>query len=139
MKKILLILTVSIFTFSFSQQNNTNIKVEVNKNQIEKVYPKGLDRFEKDLAGNLQYTANEYQVLGDFKLNFTVDKNGKISDIKISPEVFDTSFEKEVKRDISRMAKHFASAQKENISVDLSFSRGYNPLDSRINYASSNK
>lgn len=133
MKKLLSIFAISIFTFSFSQQNNTNVEVKVNKDQIEKIYPKGFDKFKQDLAGNLQYTANNYQVLGNFKLDFTVDNNGKISDLKISPTVFDTSFEREIKRDVSRMAKKFTTVEKENISVNLNFSRGYRSFDDRVN------
>lgn len=133
MKKLLSIFAISIFTFSFSQQNNTNVEVKVNKDQIEKIYPKGFNKFKQDLAGNLQYTANNYQVLGNFKLDFTVDNNGKISDLKISPTVFDTSFEREIKRDVSRMAKNFTTVEKENISVNLNFSRGYRSFDDRVN------
>jgi hypothetical protein len=137
MKKTLSIIAISIFALSFSQRN-TNVEIKVDKDQIEKVYPKGLDKFKQDLAGNLQYTANEYQVLGNFKLNFNVEKDGEISAIKISPKVFDVSFERQVRRDVSRMAKHFASGQKENVSVDLSFSRRYNSFDERARFTASN-
>lgn len=136
MKKIISILAVLVFAFSYSQVNNTNVEIRANKDQIEKVYPKGLDKFKEDLSSNLQFTANDFQVLGNFKLDFNVNENGEISDIKISPELFDKAFEREVKRDVSRMAKHFASNQKENISVNLSFSRGYKDKNERVHYAS---
>ena len=139
MKKIISILAVLIFAFSYSQVNNTNVEIKANKDQIEKVYPKGLDKFKEDLSSNLQFTANDFQVLGNFKLDFNVNENGEISDIKISPELFDKAFEREVKRDVSRMAKHFASNQKENISVNLSFSRGYKDKNERVHYASYNR
>jgi hypothetical protein len=136
MKKIISILAVLMFAFSYSQVNNTNVDIRADKDQIEKVYPKGLDKFKDDLSSNLQYTANDYQVLGNFKLDFSVNENGKISDIKISPKLFDETFEREVKRDVTRMAKNFASNQKENVSVNLSFSRGYEEKNERVRYAS---
>ncbi|WEK68683.1 MAG: hypothetical protein P0Y62_12565 [Candidatus Chryseobacterium colombiense] len=137
MKKILSVLAIVSFAFAFSQQ--TRIVIKADKNQIEKVYPNGLDEFKQNLAGNLQYTANDYQVLGDFKLDFSVDKNGAISDVKISPEVSDLTFAKEVKRDFLRMKNKFASGQKENISVGLSFSRDYRSFDERINLTANNR
>lgn len=137
MKKILSVLAIISFAFAFSQQ--TRIAIKADKDQIEKVYPNGLDEFKQNLAGNLQYTANDYQVLGDFKLDFSVDKNGDISDVKISPEVSDLTFAKEVKRDFLRMKNKFASGQKENISVGLSFSRDYRSFDERINLTANNR
>lgn len=85
MRKIISILAVLVFAFSYSQVNNTNVEIKANKDQIEKVYPKGLDKFKEDLSRNLQYTANDYQVLGNFKLDFSINENGKISDIKFLP------------------------------------------------------
>lgn len=125
------------FASAFSQQ--TKIDVKADKDQIEKVYPNGLDKFKQDLAGNLQYTANAYQVLGDFKLDFSVDEKGNISNVKIYPEIFDLTFEREVKRDFSRMKKQFTSGKKENVSVGLSFSRGYKSFDDRVNLTADNR
>lgn len=53
-----------------------------------------------------------FQVTGDFTWNFNVDEGGKISYIKLIPELFDKSFEREEKRDVLRMKKHFASNEK---------------------------
>lgn len=135
MKKIFSLLAITIFAFSFSQQNKTSIEIKTDKDKIEKVYSKGFEKFKNDLANNLQYTANSFQVLGDFKVNFTINENGKISDVKVFPELFDKSFENEVKRDVSRMQKHFSSNQKENISINLSFSRGYRDFNERVQFA----
>ena len=136
MKKIFSLLAVSIFAFSFSQQVKTNIELKTDKNKIEKIYKKGFEKFEDDLKGNLQYTANSFQVLGNFKVDLNIDESGKISDLKVFPELFDKSFEKEVKRDISRMQKHFSANRKENISLNLNFSRGYLDLNDRVQFAS---
>jgi len=137
MKKILSVIAMISFTFAFSQQ--TKIVIKADKDQIEKVYPKGLDEFKQNLAGNLQYTANDYQVLGDFKLDFSINENGEISDVKILPEISNLTFAKEVKRDLLRMKKKFASGQKENISVGLSFSRDYRSFDERVNLTANNR
>lgn len=138
MKKIFSVLAILIFALSFSQRNSTNIEVRVNKDQTDKIYKGGQDKFKKDLSDNLQYTANAFQVLGDFKLNFSVDENGEVSDVKLYPELFDKSFEREVKRDVSRMEKHFAKNQKQNISVNLNFSREVIPSDSRFAFINNN-
>jgi hypothetical protein len=137
MKKILSVIAIISFAFAFSQQ--TRIVIKADKDQIEKVYPNGFNEFKQNLAGNLQYTANDYQVLGDFKLDFSIDENGEISNVKILPEISDLSFAKEVKRDFLRMKKKFASGQKENISVGLSFSRDYRSFDERVNLTANNR
>lgn len=138
MKKTLSVLAVIIFAFAFCQRN-TQINISTNRNQIEKVYPKGFEAFKQNLTGNLQYTANNYQVLGDFKLSFTIDKKGEISDINILPAVDDLSFARAIKRDVLRMQKKFASGNKERILVDLSFSRDYKSIDDRVNFTSDDR
>lgn len=100
MKKLLSVLAIAVFTFSFSQ---TNVSVKSDKQQLEKVYNGGHAKFNKDLQNNLEHTANAFQALGDFKLNFSIDEDGKISDIKLFPQLFDQAFEREVKRDVLRM------------------------------------
>lgn len=122
MKKLLSVLAITVFTFSFSQ---TYVAVKSDKQQLEKVYNGGQAKFNKDLQNNLGHTANAFQALGDFKLNFSVDEDGKISDIKLFPQLFDQAFEREVKRDVMRMKKHFANNTNKKISVDLNFSRDY--------------
>jgi len=97
------------------------------------VYNGGQAKFNKDLQNNLEHTANAFQALGDFKLNFSIDKDGKVSDIKLFPQLFDQAFEREVKRDVMRMKKHFANNTNQKISVALNFSRDYR--DSEINRA----
>ncbi|MDF2933916.1 MAG: hypothetical protein K0R36_3247 [Chryseobacterium sp.] len=128
MKKIFSALAIMVFAFSFSQ---TSVSVKSDKMQLEKIYTGGQEKFDRDLQNNLEYTANSFQAIGDFKLNFIVDENGKISDIKLLPQLFDKSFEKEVKRDVMRMKKHFANNKKQNISVALNFSRDYRSSDDR--------
>ncbi|AYN00965.1 hypothetical protein [Chryseobacterium sp. 3008163] len=130
MKKLLSVLAIAVFTFSFSQ---TNVSVKSDKQQLEKVYNGGQAKFNKDLQNNLGHTANVFQALGDFKLNFSIDKDGKISDIKLFPQLFDQAFEREVKRDVLRMKKHFANNTNQKISVALNFSRDY--IDSGNNGA----
>ena len=120
MKKICSVLAIAIFAFSFSQ---TCVKITSDKAQLKKAYQGGQEKFDYDLANSLKITGGIFQVNGDFKLNFNVNENGNITDIKLLPELFDKSFEKEVKRDVLRMKKHFANNEKQNISVDLSFSR----------------
>lgn len=122
MKKLLSVLAIAVFTFSFSQ---TNVNVKSDKQQLEKLYDGGQAKFNKDLRDNLGYTANAFQALGDFKLNFSVDEDGKISNVKLLPELFDKSFEREVKRDVMRMKKHFTNNANQKISVALNFSREY--------------
>ncbi|MCU7617359.1 hypothetical protein NZ698_09120 [Chryseobacterium sp. PBS4-4] len=140
MKKLLSVLSIAVFTFSFSQ---TNVSVKSDKQQLEKVYNGGQVKFNKDLQNNLGHTANVFQALGDFKLNFSVDEDGKISNIKLLPELFDKSFEREVKRDVQRMKKHFANNTNQKISVALNFSREYRDSENtgalltNDNYASS--
>jgi len=140
MKKLLSALAFAVFTFSFSQ---TYVGVKSDKSQLENVYNGGQEKFNKDLQNNLGYTANVFQALGDFKLNFSVDEEGKISDIKLLPELFDKSFEREVKRDVMRMKKHFANNVNQKISVALNFSREYRDYQNsgalliNDNYASS--
>jgi hypothetical protein len=135
MRKLFSVLAISVFALSFSQQNNTNIKVTVDKSLSDKIYKGGQDKFKENLSDNLQYTANDFQVLGDYQLNFSVDENGKISDVKLYPELFDKSLEREMKRDLSRIGKHFVTDKKQNISVGLSFSREVWPQDSRGSFA----
>jgi len=130
MKKLLSVLAIAVFTFSFSQ---TNVSVKSDKQQLENVYNGGQAKFNKDLQNNLEHTANAFQALGDFKLNFSIDKDGKVSDIKLFPQLFDQAFEREVKRDVMRMKKHFANNTNQKISVALNFSRDYR--DSEINRA----
>lgn len=120
MKKIGLVLAITISAFSFSQ---TYVKVSSDKTQVEDTYKGGQEKFDSDLANNLQVTGGMFQVTGDFKLNFNIDEGGKISDIQLLPELFDKSFEREVKRDVLRMKRHFANNEKQKVSVDLSFSR----------------
>lgn len=122
MKKLLSVLAITVFTFSFSQ---TNVSVKSDKQQVENAYNGGQVKFNKDLRDNLGHTANAFQALGDFKLNFNVDEEGKISDIKLFPQLFDQAFEREVKRDVMRMKKHFANSTSQKISVALNFSRDY--------------
>ncbi|EJL73700.1 hypothetical protein [Chryseobacterium populi] len=128
MKKIFSVITISVFTLSYSQ---TYVKVTSDKNQLETVYAGGQQKFNTDLSDNLQYTGNAFQVNGDFKLNFNIDEDGKISEVKLLPELFDKSFEREVKRDLGRIKKHFVSNQKQNVSVSLSFSRDIPDHDGR--------
>lgn len=134
MKKIFSIIAISVFALSYSQ---TYVKVTSDKSQLETVYAGGQQKFNTDLSDNLQYTGNAFQVNGDFKLNFNIDENGKISDVKLLPELFDKSFEREVKRDLGRMKKHFVSNQKQNVSVGLSFSRDIPYNDGRAFLTSS--
>lgn len=134
MKKVLLLFTIVIFTFNFSQ-NNTVIEIKGDKNKIERIYPKGFADFKERLAGNLQYTANAYQVLGDFTVKFSISEKGKVSDVYILPKVSDQSFEKAVTRDISRMKKWFSSNdKKEDVLLNLNFSRDYKSVDDRVNF-----
>jgi hypothetical protein len=42
-------------------------------------------KFEYDLTNNLRYTANAFQANGDFTLNFKVNENGDITDVKLLP------------------------------------------------------
>lgn len=128
MKKIFSILAILFFALSFSQ---TYVKVISQKDQLEKSYKGGQDNFNKDLSSNLQQTGSLFQVTGDFKLNFKVDENGDISNVRVLPELFDNSFEREVKRDVLRMKKHFVSNQEQNVSVDLNFSRNIPDQDGR--------
>lgn len=132
MKKIFSVLAVLAFTFSFSQ---TLVKIKSDKNQLNGSYQGGQEKFDKDLAFNLQQTGNSFQVTGDFTLNFNVNEKGEVSDVKLLPAVFDQSFEREVKRDLVRMQKRFTKNKKENISLALSFSRNIPDQDGRINFA----
>jgi len=122
MKKLLSVLAIAVFTFSFSQ---TNVSVKSDQKQLETLYTGGQVKFNKDLRDNLVHTANVFQALGDFKLDFIVNEDGKISDIKLFPQLFDQAFEREIKRDVKRMTKHFANNTSQKISVALSFSRDY--------------
>lgn len=122
MKKLLSVLAIAVFTLSFSQ---TNVSVKSDAHQVEKVYDGGHAKFNKDLQDNLLHTANAFQALGDFKLNFIVGEDGKISDIKLFPQLFDQAFEREVKRDVMRMKKRFVNNTNQKISVALNFSRDY--------------
>ena len=136
MKKLLSVLALLVYTFSFSQ---TYVEVKSSKTQLEKVYKGGQKKFDRDLQNNLGYTANGFQAIGDFQLNFSVDEDGKISDIKLLPELFDKSFEREVKRDVGRMKKHFANNTNQNISVALNFSREIGGSDIRQAFMAQDK
>lgn len=129
MKKIFSVLAVTVFAFSFSQ---TYVNVSSAKNQVENVYKGGQEKFEYDLTNNLRYTANAFQANGNFTLNFKVNENGDITDVKLLPELYDKGFEREVKRDLGRMKKHFAVNQPKNVSVALSFGRDLKPSDGRL-------
>lgn len=129
MKKIFSVLALTVFAFSFSQ---TYVNVSSVKNQVENVYKGGQEKFEYDLTNNLRYTANSFQANGDFTLNFKVNENGDITDVKLLPELYDKGFEREVKRDLGRMKKHFAVNKPENVSVRLSFGRDLKPSDGRL-------
>lgn len=129
MKKIFSVLALTVFAFSFSQ---TYVNVSSVKNQVENVYKGGQEKFEYDLTNNLRYTANAFQANGDFTLNFKLNENGDITDVKLLPELYDKGFEREVKRDLGRMKKHFAVNKPENVSVRLSFGRDLKPSDGRL-------
>lgn len=133
MKKIMSVVAVLAFTFYFSQ---TFVKINSDKNQLNGIYQGGQEKFNKDLSFNLQQTGNSYQVTGDFILKFKVDENGEIADMKLLPELFDKTFEREVKRDLARVQKHFAKNKEENISLALNFSRNIPDQDGRINFTS---
>ncbi|WP_375181520.1 hypothetical protein [Chryseobacterium sp.] len=129
MKKIFSVLALTVFAFSFSQ---TYVNVSSVKNQVENVYKGGQEKFEYDLTNNLRYTANAFQANGDFTLNFKLNENGDITDVKLLPELYDKGFEREVKRDLGRMKKHFAVNKPKNVSVGLSFGRDLKPSDGRL-------
>ena len=132
MKKIISVLAVLAFTLSFSQ---TLVKIKSDKNVLDSAYKGGQGKFDKDLALNLQQTGNSFQVTGDFVLNFNVNEKGEISDVKLLPELFDKTFEIEVKRDLARVQKNFAKNKEENVSLALNFSRNIPDRDGRINFA----
>ncbi|KAA0127483.1 hypothetical protein FY557_12745 [Chryseobacterium sp. SN22] len=129
MKKLFSFLATGLFAFSFSQ---TYVKVSFDKNQIENIYKGGQKKFETDLSNNLRYTANTFQANGDFKLSFTISDKGEVANVKLLPELYDKSFEREVKRDIKRMKKYFAGSQNQEVSINLNFGRDLPPSDGRI-------
>ncbi|KMQ63411.1 hypothetical protein ACM40_00910 [Chryseobacterium sp. BLS98] len=132
MKKIISVLAVLAFTFSFSQ---TLVKIKSDKNVLNNVYKGGQEKFDKDLALNLQQTGNSFQVTGDFVLNFNVNEKGEVSDVKLLPELFEKTFEVEVKRDLARLQKNFTKNKEENISLALNFSRNIPDQDGRASLA----
>ncbi len=132
MKKIISVLAVLAFTFSFSQ---TLVKIKSDKNVLNSVYKGGQEKFDKDLALNLQQTGNSFQVTGDFILNFNVNEKGEVSDVKLLPELFEKTFEVEVKRDLARLQKNFTKNKGENISLALNFSRNIPDQDGRTSLA----
>lgn len=132
MKKIISVLAVLAFTFSFSQ---TLVKIKSDKNVLNSVYKGGQEKFDKDLALNLQQTGNSFQVTGDFVLNFNVNEKGEVSDVKLLPELFEKTFEVEVKRDLARLQKNFTKNKEENISLALNFSRNIPDQDGRASLA----
>ncbi|WP_146943975.1 hypothetical protein [Chryseobacterium hagamense] len=129
MKKLFSFLAMGLFTLSFSQ---TYVKVSFDKDQVETIYKGGQKKFETDLSGNLRYTGNVFQANGDFRLSFTLNDKGEIADVKLLPELYDKTFEREVKRDLKRMEKHFAGKQNQEVSVNLSFGRDIQPSDARV-------
>ncbi len=128
MKKLFSILATGLFTLSFSQ---TYVKVSLEKSQVETIYKGGPKKFESDLSDNLRYTGNVFQANGDFKLSFNVNDKGEIADVKLLPELYDKTFEREVKRDLKRMEKHFAGTRNQEICVNVSFGRDIQPSDAR--------
>lgn len=124
MKKVIFIIALSIFTLSFSQ---TSVSLKSDREPLEKIYKDGQSKFNYDLGRNLLFTASSFNASGNFKLNFTIDESGKISDVELLPQLYEKSFEKEVKRDLMRLAKRFVGKSRQNISVDLNFS-----LENRI-------
>ncbi|CEJ71996.1 hypothetical protein BN1195_04351 [Chryseobacterium oranimense G311] len=132
MKKIISVLAVLAFTHSFSQ---TFVKIKSDKNVLDSAYKGGQEKFDKDLALSLQQTGNSFQVTGDFVLNFNVSEKGEISDIKLLPELFDKTFEIEVKRDLARVQKNFAKNKEEKVSLGLNFSRNIPDQDGRASFA----
>lgn len=131
MKKIISVLAVLAFTLSFSQ---TLVSIKSDKNVLNSIYKGGQEKFDKDFALNLQQTGNSFQVTGDFVLNFKVNEEGEISDVKLLPELFDKTFEMEVKRDLARVQKNFAKNKEENVSLALNFSRNIPDRDGRVNF-----
>jgi hypothetical protein len=129
MKKLVSFLATGLFALSFSQ---THVKVSLDKNQVEDLYKGGQEKFETDLSDNLTYTGNVFQANGDFKLSFNVNDKGKVTNVKLLPELYDKTFEREVKRDFKRMEKHFAGTCNRKVSVKLSFGRDFQPSDARV-------
>lgn len=129
MKKLFSFLALSIFAFLFSQ---TDVKMSSDKSQVDHIYKGRQKKFETDLTNNLKYTANAFQANGDFKLSFNINDKGEVANVKLLPELYDKSFEREVKRDLKRMEKYFAGSQNQDVSVNLSFGRDFRPSDGRV-------
>lgn len=108
------------------------MKISSDKRQVENIYRGGQKKFENDLTNNLRYTGNVFQANGDFKLSFNVNDKGELANVKLLPELYDKAFEREVKRDIKRMEKYFAGSRNQEVSVNLSFGRDFQPSDARV-------
>lgn len=98
---------------------------------ISAKYPKGKFVFEKDFHDNFMSLFADFGIQGKINLEFYINKEGKIADARIFPEIDDRSFNISFMRTLSRLKKTWQPALyknipiKQRISFPMNFSVSY--------------
>lgn len=80
-------------------------------------YPGGYEKFKKDFHDEFMTLFMDYQINGDINLEFYVDKEGKISSPRIYPIIYDSKFNADFLRTLSRLKKVWKPSLYGNIPI----------------------
>ena len=126
MKKALLFVTIFSFLLSSAQ-----VAVTPQSKEIDQLYKGGKKQFVQDVENNFAVFSSEFQVNGQFMLTFDLDKKGKITNPKVSPQI-DNDFAFAVIRSFKRIKKNFEPALNlTKMSVLLDFNPKFKSDDGR--------
>ncbi len=126
MKKTLLLFGIFFSVISFGQ-----VMVIPESKEIDQLYKGGNKQFVQDVENNFAVFSSEFQVNGQFMLTFDLDKKGKVTNPKVSPEI-DNDFAFAVIRSFKRVKNNFEPAQNTTrMSVLLDFNPKFKSDDGR--------
>ncbi len=95
MKKILFIVFLALTSIVYGQNSFAN-------------YKEGNQKLNEDLNNNIIPVLKEYNFNGQMQVQFSVNKEGEIENIKTIPTVDNDDFNIELRRSIKRVNKGFA-------------------------------
>ena len=107
MKKLALILVTFLMTVSYAtaqKEDNNDAEDAVYTPEKRPEFPGGVQALYKFLSSNLKYPSDAEDIQGRVICQFTVNKDGSISDIKVLRSVY-PSLDREVVRVISIMPR----------------------------------
>lgn len=123
--------TLPLFGIFFSLISFGQVMVIPESKEIDQLYKGGNKQFIQDVENSFAVFSSEFQVNGQFMLTFDLDKKGKVTNPKVSPEI-DNDFAFAVIRSFKRVKNNFEPAQNTTrMSVLLDFNPKFKSDDGR--------